>query len=165
VGAALFAVLLCASAFGAEFKAKVIASGQGRKETMQLSVKGQRYRLHSDSDPAKGDILVNLQARKVDVLDASSKQYHELSTDNPLDLQNTPDPFEGIDRMATVFGGLRKKVATETVNGYLCDKYSFSTQDGCLLLADYWVAQKLGFTLRLVFRTEWDGMNLEVTEI
>jgi len=82
---AVFAAVPGGAAFGAEFKAKVIATGQGHKETMQLYVKGPRYRVHNDSDPAKGDILVDLQAGKVAVLDANSRQYHALSTHNPLE--------------------------------------------------------------------------------
>jgi len=165
VGVFSLALLACLPTWGAEFKAKVIASGQGHKETLQLYLKGQRYRLHSDSDPAKGDVLVDLQTKKVDVLDPSSKQYHEFSTVNPLDLRDIPDPFEAIDRMATVFPMVRKKAATETVNGYLCDKYVISAQDGSMVLADYWVAQKLGFPPKLVFRITWDSMDLDVTEI
>lgn len=145
---------------GAEFKAKVVMTGMGHNETTQLYLKGQRYLLHGNSE-GKGDVLVDLEAKKIDVLDANTKQYQEHST-TPLP-ESSPDPFESIDLMVASGQAVRKKVGSETVNGYLCDKYTLTAQDGSMVVANYWVAQRLGFTLRMVFSI--GGAALDVTEI
>ena len=144
-----------------DFSARVIVHMQQEIDTMRVFVKGDKYLLQRTADGVPIDMLVDRKQQVMDAWNPAQPQYHESDLSNFLVAMM--DPFAAIDLTVTMSKSEAKKVGTETVRGYTCDKYVIKTKDGPELI-DYWVARKLGFPIKFTEPME-GGATLDVSEI
>ncbi len=146
----------------AQFTAHVVYTEQGRTQTMQLAVKGQRYRIERVADGQHVVVLVDRAAHTVRVLVPALKQYHESPTSNFL--VALFDPFEVPEIEAAMSEGLRRRSGTDSVDGYACQKYTLTSKDGTSPLLDYCVSPKLELPLSIA-EPPPAAMRLQVRDI
>ena len=144
-----------------DFTGRVIIRMQNEIDTMHLSVKGNRYLLQGTFGGQSENVLVDRASDTVDAWDPSEKEYHETTLDDPM--AAFVDPFAAIEATKTMSGGSAKVSGTETIEGYLCDKYVLRSKDGMELM-DFWVARTLNFPIKFVEPLR-GGTSLELSEI
>jgi outer membrane lipoprotein-sorting protein len=144
-------LLLASSTQAAEFTAKWVAKANGEENSGKMYLKNGKER-----NEFPGGVIIRRPDKKVIwLLSPQSKSYSEMSTDSPKsDVQIMPYTAEHIkDQM--------KKIGTETVNGYECDKFEFKSPSG--KAQHFWISQDLGVPLKMMSA---DGsFSSELTDI
>jgi len=129
-----------------DFKADIVQRVSGESKPGQIYVKDTKYRMEQREDGEQVVIIVDQQSGVTQVLSPSRKEYIQKPPNDPETLMN--DPFQSVKFMVSpAFGAVSKHIGTETVNGYLCDKYVIS-KEGTELITQ-WVSQKLKFPIRV----------------
>ena len=144
-------LLLVSSAQAVEFTATWVAKADGEENSGKMYMKDGKER-----NEFPGGIIIRRPDKNVIwLLSPQSKSYTEMSMDSPKsDVQIMPHTAEHIkDQM--------KKIGTETVNGYECDKFEFKSPSG--KAQHFWISQDLGVPLKMVSA---DGsFSSELTDI
>jgi len=145
--------VLSAPALAVEFKADMIHHITGESKSGPIFVKGALYRMEQKEEGQQIIVIVNQDTGVIRVLIPERKQYIEFPANDPSALMN--DPFQSVKYMVSpACGAASKLVGTETVNGYVCDKYVISMQDTDVITE--WVSQKLKFPIKIVNHTAQD---------
>lgn len=162
----LIASVTPGKALAAEFKATVVWTAHGAKQSWPLLVKGSTRRLDRNVSGEREIIITDLAAKRMLVLHVERKQFGVMQTDGIV--AAALDPFLFIDFLSKPAFS-RRKTGQETVAGYSCDRYVFSGKNSGDWMA-YDVAQKLDSPVKLTvllnmpgFDIGWDTM--EVTDI
>lgn len=172
--AALVASLL--PAFAAEFKATLIVHESGQPKSIPLVVKGSKYRLDREEKGEKFAVIVGQKAGVILSVNHARKMYAEI----PVSQFGAAflDPLQAIELTARMGFAERKALGTETVSGYLCDKYALlpkeyeaegrkytpAPEEAGKPVMTYWVAQKLNFPIKIATEGQ-EGFTAEVTNI
>ena len=147
-------LLLVSSAQAVEFTATWVAKADGEENSGKMYMKDGKER-----NEFPGGIIIRRPDKNVIwLLSPQSKSYTEMSMDSPKsDVQIMPHTAEHIkDQM--------KKIGTETVNGYECDKYETTMgPEGKSQKQYIWVAPKLGVPIKMV--SEDGSFSLEYKDI
>lgn len=155
--AALVLLYLAQPAFadGAQFSADMVQKAAGQTQTMRIYQGGKKMRMEMTSGGNQQTIsIVDLAARKMFMLMPANKVYMEMPLDTntaawAVDEKSRGDYFE------------MKHVGTETVNGYVCDKYVLTPKKPGLEKSTAWIAKKLGYLIKSV----GENYSMELTNI
>lgn len=151
---------------GAEFKATVVWTAHGNKQFWPLFVKGPKRRLERNLSGEKAVVITDLGAKRLVALYPKRRQFAVVQMDSPFAAPY--DPFLFIDFFAhETFA--RRQTGLETVEGYSCDRYVYSSKDAGDWLT-YDVAKKLDFPVRIEVLLNIPGIDpgwdsLEVTAL
>jgi len=154
---------LVGPAGAAEFSAQVKQKISGTDTTGRILVKGQNYRMElRDTQGHEVVIVVDQAAGLTRVLMPAEKKYSELESQGLISLMN--DPFQS----AIYVHGVAEKKAegTEVLNGYECDKYTFTMPhgQGFKTVMTLWRAKKLDFPLKIVLHDD-KGSFIELSQV
>lgn len=148
------ALLLTRTALGAgtQFSADmVIKSQEDGVQTMRLYVGNQKMRVEmKGADAPQMITIIDTQANTLISLMPEARTYMEMAGgEDSLDWLPVFDPndVEADDDHAV------KKVGTEKINGYVCDKYVATPKKAGLEKSTTWVATKLGYPIKSVSPT------------
>lgn len=145
---------------GAQFSADMVVKAEGQTQTMRYYQGNQKIRTELKDEDGQAIIsILDMQAKTMITLMPASKTYMEIP---------------GIDESYHIFAGVKpedidaddeeyevKKVGTETVNGYVCDKYVATPRKPGLEKTTTWVATKLGTPIKSVSPSN----SMELTNI
>ncbi len=151
-------IFLCTSAQAAEFTADIFERIFNHDVTGKLYVKDAKYRMDLD-DKKTGEkpvIIVDRKGGFTRLLNTEAKQYQEVK--NFTFLAFMVDPFQSLAKWDSVLQ--KKKVGTESVAGYVCNKYEY--YDGTAKLAEAWVARDLKFPLKMHIKSGRSDGNIKV---
>jgi hypothetical protein len=144
-----------------DFKADIVQRVAGELKPGQIYVKDTKYRIEQKEDGEQVVVIADRQSGVTQVLSPSRKEYVQKPPNDPETLMN--DPFQSVKFMVSpAFGAVSKHIGTETVNGYLCDKYVIS-KEGTELITQ-WVSQKLKFPVK-VSRPAGQDTSVELNNI
>jgi hypothetical protein len=149
IGAML--LLLASLTQAAEFTAKWFIKADGVENSGKMYLKNGKER-----NEFPGGIIIRRPDKKVVwLISPKSKGYTEMSTNFPKqNVQIMPYTSEQVKAKM-------KKIGTETVNGYECDKFEFKSPSG--KSQHFWIAKKLGVPIKMVAA---DGsFSSELTDI
>ncbi len=154
----LTVIFLCTSAQAAEFTADIFERIFNHDVTGKIYVKDAKYRMDLD-DKKTGEkpvIIVDRQGGFTRLLNTETKQYQEVK--NFTFQAFMVDPFQSLAHWDSVLQ--KKKVGTESVAGYLCDKYEY--YDGTAKLAEAWISRDLKFPLKVFIKSGRNDVNIKV---
>lgn len=140
---------------GAEFSADLIQKSDGATTKSKYFQKGQKIRTEMKSEEGKlVATLIDLKARKMFQIVPAEKIYMEMPLGGEFaswaaDEKTQREFYES------------KLSGTETVNGYLCDKYTLIPKKKGLETSTTWIAKKLGYQIKTVGKS----YSMEFTNI
>ncbi|MEW6645769.1 MAG: DUF4412 domain-containing protein [Pseudomonadota bacterium] len=155
--ALLSGLLLAGTAFaaGTQFSADMVQKASGQTQTMRYYQGDQKVRTEMKTpDGQQAVSILDMQARKMLTLMPAEKMYMEI----PLGADTAA--WAADDKTREEYYEV-KKVGTEKVNGYLCDKYELIPKKQGLERSTTWIAQKLGYPIRTVGK----NFAMELTNI
>src|SRR4051812_33183816 len=139
---------------GMDSTGKMYFSGESKHVRMEMSMHGHNAIIIVDSSNAANP--------KSTMLMPEQKMYMEMSAygAGPGMKQRSPQVrvYDPTNPCAGLDGTTCKKVGTETVNGYPCDKWEFTGKENQTV----WVSQQLHFPIKTVTQ---DGTTIEFTNI
>jgi len=145
VGLTLFLWLfaLVGMARSAEFSADMVTLQGGQESVAKTFYKGNLYRMEMEQGGQKSISIGNMAERVVWALDPASKTYFEFRGDQaqaPGSAEVDKDVVKEI-----------KKLGTETIQGYPCEKTQIVYKDPAMGTMMMWFSQKLGVALRMEY--------------
>jgi outer membrane lipoprotein-sorting protein len=149
-------LLLASLAQAAEFSAKVITKAGGMEMPGKMYIKGEKARNEVQMAGHSTVQIMRPDKKVVWVIMPQQKAYMEMSF--------TQDHEQKMLKISEQAKANMKKIGTETVNGYECDKYETTMgSEGKSPKQYIWVALKLGVPIKMV--TEDGSMSLEYKDI
>jgi outer membrane lipoprotein-sorting protein len=133
----------------AEFSAEVVMSGTGISATGTLYVKGKNSRMEMQRGDRKLIMIVNADKKMLWSIDAAAKTYWggpvaaEVIAANAEQLRGNLPPKMRKEAKT-------RRLGTETVSGYPCEKTETQTKDFTMTT---WYSKKLDIALRLETKT------------
>ncbi|WAC08112.1 MAG: DUF4412 domain-containing protein [Thermodesulfobacteriota bacterium] len=150
ISLALFLVLVFLSAlssWAAEFSADMIQKMQGQTQTGKVFIKGKKMRMEMNTPGNTGNKMVHImlpEENKTIIIMTEEKTYMEMkATNNPGSPPSSNK--EDLEKVATF-----KQLGTETINGYLCDRYQVIFHDKNQGTMTQWYSKKLNFPIKMV---------------
>lgn len=142
-------------AAGTQFSADMVQKAGGQTQTMRYYQGDQKVRTEMKAPDGQQAIsILDMQARKMFTLMPAEKMYMEI----PLGADTAA--WAADDKTREEYYEVRK-VGTEKVNGYLCDKYELIPKKQGLEKSTTWIAQKLGYPVKSVGK----NFTMELTNI
>jgi negative regulator of sigma E activity len=151
----LGAMVLSSRAIAAEFSADMIQKMDNQVTTSKFFQKGQKTRNEFKNEDGKVvATIVDLEAKKTVQLVPSEKVCMEIPLGGEFAAwaadQKTQEQFYDM-----------KLVGTETINGYVCDKYTLTPKKAGLEKMTTWNAKNLGCPIKTVS----EGYSMELQNI
>ncbi len=154
----LVAALLFGSqavAAGVQFSADMIQNAGGKTSKMRYFQGDQKQRMEMKSDDGKAVAsIIDIKARRMLQLMPEEKMYMEM----PLGGQLTA--WAADEKTQNEYYDM-KPAGTETINGYVCDKYNLIPKKQGLEKATTWISRKLGYPIKTVSLSH----SMELTNI
>jgi len=149
--------LACCVALAAEFSAEVVTTGGPAAFTGAIYVKGQNLRQEMTAGKQQTIVILNADKKMLWVVNPTLKTY--LAKPIPaVSLSKLIAQMRGKPQTDTASQGFKtKRLGTETVNGYPCEK---TLVEGRGAKATVWYSTKLELALRIKESGSMGGRNL-----
>jgi len=149
---AIFA--LSGISFASEFSADLIMKGSAMSGKGKVWVKGQKMRQEFGGQMGGIITIMDLDKGFSWVLMPANKSYIKSKT-NTKGKGFSPDNFVGMQQgqMAAQV----KRVGTETVDGYKCDKYLITYKNKQMGSMTQWFAKKLNYPIKMINKNSMAG--------
>ena len=134
-------------ALAAEFSAEMIQKASGKTMTGNICIKGKKMRMEMNTPGARMVHIFLPDENRALMLYPDQKMYMEMNTKDTSRRASMMD--EKLEDKAT-----KKYLGTETVNGYLCDKYEFTFHDTSMGKTTQWFSKKLSYPVKMVHQGE-----------
>jgi len=147
--------ILLGGAYSAEFSADLIQKSDSVTTRSKYFQKGQKIRTEIKSEKGKTvATIIDLEAKKMFQIVPEEKAYMEAPLSGEFaswaaDEKTQQELYE------------RKLIGTETVNGYLCDKYELTPKKKGLEPLTTWIGKKLGVQIKAIGKS----YSMEYTNI
>jgi outer membrane lipoprotein-sorting protein len=141
-------------ALAAEFSADVIRKMGDEVKKGKFFVKGNKMRMEFE----EGITIMDMATGKTITLQPEEKMYIEMpAMGSPA---TAADSDEELAKIAT-----KKKIGTEKVSGYQCDKHLITYHDKAMGEMTQWYAKKLNYPIKTVYHGPQGEMVTEYTNI
>ena len=135
--------LAAGTALAADFQAEMVQTTQGMEIKGKIYVKGNKSRVDMNMMGQQTQTISRLDKQTVWLVHPNQGFYMEMPV-NPGSPELLRDDAE-LKKYAS-----KKKVGTETVNGYKCDKYEITYHDASLGKMTTWISKKLNFPVKVI---------------
>jgi outer membrane lipoprotein-sorting protein len=140
----------------AEFSAKVVTKAGGKEIPGKIYIKGDKARNEVQVAGHPGIQIMRPDKKVLWVIMPQQKAYMEM--------QFTKEHEQKMLKISEQAKAKMKKIGTETVNGYECDKFETPAANKGNSSKQYiWIAQKLGVPIKMV--TEDGSFAMEYKDI
>ncbi|MGQ9689152.1 MAG: DUF4412 domain-containing protein [Desulfobaccales bacterium] len=137
---------------GAEFTATLITHADGREIPGKVFVKGEKVRYDVQIEGQSGINILRPDKKLMWVILPGQKTYMEMPVTSPIQ--------QNMMSLSEAEKSRMKKIGTETINGYVCDKYE-ATLDHHGRSDNFfvWMAQDLGLPIKMMAQDGSMGME------
>jgi len=158
-----FVVVICALSlsgitFAAEFTADSIQKKHGMEIKSKIYVKGEKMRIDMTKEGGKHSTIYRTDKKKIWMIQHGEKMYMEMPA--MVDTLQASKVDMDISKIAD-----RKKVGTEKVNGYKCNKYLITYKDKSMGTMTQWISKKLDYPIKTVYHSSYGDMYNELKNI
>ena len=158
-----FIVLVCALSFSgitfaAEFTADSIQKKHGMEIKSKIYVKGEKMRIDMTKEGEKNSTIYRTDKKKIWIIQHGEKMYMEMPA--MVDTLQASKVDMDISKIAD-----RKKVGTEKVSGYKCNKYLITYKDKSMGKMTQWISKKLDYPIKTVYHSSYGDMYNELKNI
>jgi hypothetical protein len=144
-----------AVAAGVQFSADMVQNAGGKTSKMRYFQGDQKLRMEMKSDDGQAATsIIDITARRMLQLMPKEKMYMEM----PLGGQFTA--WAADEKTQNEYYDM-KPAGTETINGYVCDKYNLIPKKQGLEKSTTWISRKLGYPIKTVSASH----SMELTNI
>jgi len=156
---AVLTVFGCLVAFSgpvlaAEFSADLIQKMGDDVKKGKFFVKGNMMRMEFE----EGITIMDMATGKTITLQPEEKMYIEMPA-----MGSTPTAADSDEELAKI--ATKKKIGTEKVNGYKCDKHLITYHDKEMGKMTQWYARKLNYPIKTVYHGPQGEMVTEYSNI
>ena len=149
---------ICNNISAAEFSANIKEQYGESIRSGMIYVYDSVYCMDIFEQEGEVRVIVDEHAGKTTVIPLSKGEYLVLDIDDRLSIMN--DPFQSYKYQASQ--GEEKQIGTDTINGYVCDKFVVS-MSGTEVVTK-WVAKKLNFPIKILIHSEPERV-MEISNI
>jgi hypothetical protein len=158
-----FIVVVCAFSFSgitfaAEFKADFIKKQHGIETKSKIYVKGEKMRMDMTKEGEKHSTIHRTDKKMIWIIHHGDKMYMEMPA--MVETLQASKLDMDITKIAD-----RKKVGTEKVNGYKCNKYLITYKDKSMGEMTQWISKKLDYPIKTVYHSSYGDMYTELKNI
>ena len=159
----VFVAMICLLAFSlvapaAEFQADFIQKQQGMEIKGKFFVKGKKTRMDFDMMGQKSSVITRLDKKVIWNVQHGAGMYMEM----PI-IDSRPEAYISDEELKNI--AVKKKIGSEKVNGYTCDKYEIVYHDKQKGKMTTWVSKKLNFPIKMVYDSPHGKMYTEYKNI
>lgn len=144
--------------FAAEFMADLIQKRQGIEMKGKIYVKGEKMRMDMTMEGEKTSTITRIDKKIVWIIKHEDKMYMEMPS--MVGTLQAGKVDEDLKKIAD-----KKKVGTEKVNGYKCDKYLIIYKDKSMGKMTQWISKKLNYPIKMVYHSSYGDMYTEYKNI
>ena len=145
--AILLAIVTSTAALAVELSADMVISGMVHTSTGKIFIKDKLARFESTQAGFKQINIMRGDKKVTWMLNEKDKTYWEMKhPDNNASMLANPSDWE----KAMLKLGTKKKIGTEKVNGYDCDKYLFIYHDKNKGTQTMWISKKLKIMIKVM---------------
>lgn len=140
------------SAAYADFKADMVMTEGSNTRTAKLCIKGDKLRMEMGDGSM---VMIRRPDKGVFwMLWPKTKTYREV-------------PDKGTGRKTALYESMPgvKRLGTETVSGYECNKYQIVRQGKITVTATVWVSDKLNMEMKVISQAQGRTMTMEVKNV
>ncbi|MDH7603037.1 MAG: DUF4412 domain-containing protein [Armatimonadota bacterium] len=150
IKAALFmgAVLLAACAAAADFSADTVTQFGSASITGKIYRRGSMIRQDTIMGPNKSTIIIRPDKKVVWIINPALKRYSEM----PYNPKVADVSVLANEKELSKFA-VKKKLGSEKVNGYDCEKFELTFKDKQANKSTIWLAKKLQFPIKTQSQT------------
>lgn len=131
-------------AAGTQFAADMVQKVGGQTQTLRYYQGDQKMRTEMKTEDGRQAVsIIDIKARKMYTLMPEEKMYMEIP------LGGDTAAWAADDKTREEYYEV-KKLGTEKVNGYVCDKYELIPREKDLEKSTTWIARKLGYPIKSV---------------
>lgn len=146
------------AASAAEFQADFIQKHQGMEIKGKYYVKGNKTRTDMDMMGQKMSNIIRMDKNMQWNVQHDAMMYFEMPI--PPESTQTLQPDEELKKIA-----VKKKIGSETINGYKCDKYEIIYHDKSMGKMTQWFSRKLDFPIKIIYHGPQGVMSTEYKNI
>ena len=146
------------AAIAAEFQADFIQKYQGMEIKGKFYIKGNKTRTDMDMMGQKTSMITRMDKNVTWNVQHGAMMYLEM----PIPPENAQalQPDEELKKIA-----VKKKIGSETINGYKCDKYEIIYHDKSMGKMTQWISRKLNFPIKIIYNGPQGVMSTEYNNI
>lgn len=141
-----------------EFQADFIQKHESIEIKGKFYIKGNKMRTDMDMMGQHMSMITRMDKKVSWNVQHDAKMYFEMPIPPENDMILRPD--EALAKIA-----VKKKIGSETVNGYACDKYEIVYKDKSKGKIEQWVARKLNFPIKIIYHGPAGVMTTEYYNI
>ncbi len=146
------------TAAATEFQADFIQKRQGMEVKGTFFVKGKKTRMDFDMMGQKTSIITRIDKKVIWNVQHDAGMYIEMPiVDEDPATQFSDEELENI--------AVKKKIGSEKVNGYMCNKYEIIYHDKQKGKITTWVSKKLNFPIKMIYNSPHGKMYTEYKNI
>lgn len=161
VGCFIAIITFSILAIAAEFSADMISNQMGGNIKSKIYVKGDKVRMDGTDPQGESSItIIDIKKGTMYALMPQEKMYIEMSG---MEVKPKISQFNFEEEIAKIAD--KRHVGTESVNGYLCDKYEFIYHDKVQGTMTQWYSKKLNYPIKMVYRSSYGEMATEYKNI
>ena len=154
----MISLILAWTASAAEFQADFIQKHQGMEIKGKYYVKGNKTRMDMDMMGQKMSNITRMDKNVTWNVQHSTMMYIEMPI--PPESTQALQPDEELKKIA-----VKKKIGSETINGYKCDKYEIIYHDKGMGSMIQWFSRKLNFPIKIIYHGPQGDMSTEYKNI
>ena len=154
----MISLILAWTASAAEFQADFIQKHQGMEIKGKYYVKGNKTRMDMDMMGQKMSNITRMDKNVTWNVQHSTMMYIEMPI--PPASAQAIQPDEELKKIA-----VKKKIGSETINGYKCDKYEIIYHDKGMGSMIQWFSRKLNFPIKIIYHGPQGDMSTEYKNI
>ena len=154
----MISLILAWTASAAEFQADFIQKHQGMEIKGKYYVKGNKTRMDMDMMGQKMSNITRMDKNVTWNVQHSTMMYIEMPI--PPESAQAIQPDEELKKIA-----VKKKIGSETINGYKCDKYEIIYHDKGMGSMIQWFSRKLNFPIKIIYHGPQGDMSTEYKNI
>jgi outer membrane lipoprotein-sorting protein len=150
-------VSVCSSiALPAEFSADLIQKTAGMTTKGKVYIKGNKMRMEMETPAGKSINLTDIDTGLTRMLQPEERMYLEMRA-----------PEAGVVQAEEVLAKIadKKRLGTEKVNGFKCDKYEIIYHDKSLGKMTQWFSTKLNYPIKMIYHGPQGEMLMEYKNI
>lgn len=124
----------------------------------KIYVKGEKMRMDMTMEGEKTSTITRIDKKIVWIIKHEDKMYMEMPS--MVGTLQAGKVDEDLKKIAD-----KKKVGTEKVNGYKCDKYLITYKDKSMGKMTQWISKKLNYPIKMVYHSSYGDMYTEYKNI
>lgn len=151
-------MVLVLTVSAAEFQADFVQKHEGMEIKGKFYTKNNKTRTDMDMMGQKMSMITRMDKNVTWNIQREAGLYFEMPI--PPESAQALQPDEELKKIA-----VKKKIGSETINGYVCDKYEITYHDKNMGKMTQWFSRKLNFPIKIVYHGPQGVMTTEYYNI